>query len=138
MIQNTNSALEDTAATSDFGYITVRDTLTEILRAGAQKMLRAAIQKEVADYMNERTDITDKNGRRLVVRNDECDRIPVQPSSPGDRTSQKLARRNHASPLVRLGSVASRTRLPENPRLQRLPQLSDALSVLVLDNVSNS
>jgi len=64
-----HSALEDTAATSEFGYITVRDTLTEILRAGAQKMLRAAIQKEVADYMNERTDITDKNGRRLVVRN---------------------------------------------------------------------
>ena len=43
--------------------------LSEPLRAGAQKMLRAAIENEVADYINDRTDITDENGRRLIVRN---------------------------------------------------------------------
>lgn len=69
MIQNTSSAVEDTATTSDFGELTPRDVLTEILRAGAQKMLRAAIEKEVADYVNERSAIVGEDGRRLVVRN---------------------------------------------------------------------
>ena len=45
------------------------DVLTDILRAGAQKMLKAAIDQEVSDYINERTDIVDENGHRLVVRN---------------------------------------------------------------------
>ena len=69
MIQNTNSALKDTAASSDFGDLTARDALTEILRTGAQRLLRVAIEKEVADYINERSDIVDEDGRRLVVRN---------------------------------------------------------------------
>jgi putative transposase len=67
--QNTNSAHEDTSSTSDYGEIAARDALTEILRSGAQKMLKAAIEKEVSDYVNERTDIVDENGRQLVVRN---------------------------------------------------------------------
>jgi hypothetical protein len=33
--------------------------LTGILREGAQKMLKAAIEQEVLDYVNERTDIID-------------------------------------------------------------------------------
>jgi hypothetical protein len=69
MVQNINSVIEDTAATSNFGDLTAGDALTAILRAGAQKMLKAAIEKEVVDYVNNRTDITDELGRRLVVRN---------------------------------------------------------------------
>ena len=45
------------------------DVLTDILRAGAQKMLKTAIEQEVSDYVNARTDIVDENGRQLVVRN---------------------------------------------------------------------
>ena len=69
MIQNNNSAVEDTATEKNPGDFIVRDALTEILRTGAQKMLKAAIEKEVSDYVNDRTDIVDENGRRLVVRN---------------------------------------------------------------------
>ena len=43
MTQNSNSAIEGTAATSDFGDLTARDALTDILRKGAQTMLKAAI-----------------------------------------------------------------------------------------------
>jgi putative transposase len=67
--QNTNSVHEDTSSTSDYGELAARDALTEILRAGAQKMLKAAIEQEVSDYVNERTDIVDETGRQLVVRN---------------------------------------------------------------------
>ena len=45
------------------------DALTEILRAGAQKMLAAAIEREVASYVETREELTDDAGRRLVVRN---------------------------------------------------------------------
>lgn len=45
------------------------DTLTGILRVGAQRMLAAAIEQEVADYVDERKDVVDENGRRVVVRN---------------------------------------------------------------------
>ena len=56
-MKSINSVNEDTPAVSDSVDITARDALTEILRAGAQKMLKAAIEKEVSDYVNERTDI---------------------------------------------------------------------------------
>ena len=32
-------------------------------------MLQTAIEQEVSDYVNERTDIVDEDGRQLVVRN---------------------------------------------------------------------
>lgn len=69
MIQHTNSGMEGTAAQLDFDDLTARDVLTEILRTGAQTLLRAAIEKEVADSIKERSDIVDEDGRRLVVRN---------------------------------------------------------------------
>jgi len=69
MAQSTNSTTEDTANTSDFRDLTAGDVLTEILRTGAQKMLRAAIEKEVAEYIGGRSEILDDDGRRLVVRN---------------------------------------------------------------------
>ena len=107
MIQNTNSALEDTAATFDFGNLTARDAFSEILRAGAQKMLRAAIEKEVADYINDRTDITDENGRRLVVRNGSLPEReiltgvgPVAVSQPRVRDKRSGSEREEFTPGI--------------------------------------
>jgi transposase-like protein len=47
----------------------VRDVLSQILREGAQKMLQSAIQKEVDEYLQNRSGIVGEDGRRLVVRN---------------------------------------------------------------------
>jgi len=44
-----------------------RDVMTEILRAGAQKMLAQMIQQEVDDWLAERSSLQDKDGRRQVV-----------------------------------------------------------------------
>ena len=52
MIKSINSVNEDTPAAPNSGDITARDALTEILRTGAQKMLKAAIEQEVSDYVN--------------------------------------------------------------------------------------
>ncbi len=46
-----------------------RDVMTEILRAGAQKMLGEMIQHEVEDWLAERAHLRDEQGHRQVVRN---------------------------------------------------------------------
>jgi transposase-like protein len=43
--------------------------MTEILRAGAQKMLATAIQQEVEEWLAQRAHLRDEAGRRQVVRN---------------------------------------------------------------------
>ena len=43
--------------------------LDELAREGARKMLAAALQAEVAAYIEAHTDQVDENGHRLVVRN---------------------------------------------------------------------
>ena len=47
----------------------IRDALTDMLREGARTMLQAAIEAEVADYVNLHATALDSDGRRLVVRN---------------------------------------------------------------------
>ena len=46
-----------------------RSALDSILREGAQRMLKAAIELEVTEYIEACKDLTDGAGRRLVVRN---------------------------------------------------------------------
>jgi putative transposase len=46
-----------------------RDVMTEILRVGAQKMLTQMIQQEVDDWLADRANLQDEQGRRQVVRN---------------------------------------------------------------------
>jgi len=43
--------------------------LDEIVRDGARQMLAAAMQAEVAGFVDAHADVVDENGRRLVVRN---------------------------------------------------------------------
>ena len=47
----------------------VSDTLTEILRQGAQQMLAAAVEAEVAQWIDQHSHLVDENGHRQVVRN---------------------------------------------------------------------
>jgi putative transposase len=46
-----------------------RESLQEILRQGAQKMLAQAIEAEVVEWIEEHQHLTDERGRRQVVRN---------------------------------------------------------------------
>lgn len=47
----------------------VGPTIDDICREGARRMLAAALEAEVDDYINSLTDEVDETGRRLVVRN---------------------------------------------------------------------
>jgi len=55
-----------------------KDILTEILRQGAQQMLAAAIQNEVAEYIEAHADERDGGGHRLVVRNGHLPERTIQ------------------------------------------------------------
>ena len=57
---------------------TTKDVLTEILRAGAQRMLAVALEAEVEAYVTEFADVRAEDGRRLVVRNGHCASREVQ------------------------------------------------------------
>ena len=46
-----------------------QDALTDLLRTGAQKLLAQAIEAEVADWIDQRQQLTDPHGHRQVVRN---------------------------------------------------------------------
>lgn len=47
----------------------VRDALTELLREGAQRLLRQAVQAELEEFLAVHADSCDAHGRRAVVRN---------------------------------------------------------------------
>jgi transposase-like protein len=62
-----------------------RDILTEILRRGAQQMLAAAVENEVAEYIAAHAGERDADGRRLVVRNGRMSPRDIQtPIGPVD------------------------------------------------------
>lgn len=60
---------ESTSTTIEFPVPSCQDVLTEILRAGAQRMLSQAIAAEVAQWIDCHAHLTDEHGHRQVVRN---------------------------------------------------------------------
>ncbi len=48
--------------------ISITDPLTEVLRAGARRLLAEAVEAEVEAFIAEHADLTDDGGRRRVVR----------------------------------------------------------------------
>ena len=57
---------------------TPKDALSEVLRTGAQRMLTAALEAEVAAYLAEFAEARDEAGHRLVVRNGHCPERKIQ------------------------------------------------------------
>ncbi len=55
-----------------------QDVLTELVRSGAQKMLAAALESEVAEYLAQHAEHRDEAGRRLVVRNGKSPEREIQ------------------------------------------------------------
>jgi len=46
-----------------------RDELSELLRAGAQRIIRQAVEAELRDFLEEHPVARDTQGRRALVRN---------------------------------------------------------------------
>jgi transposase-like protein len=65
-----HTAMSEATTTSvRFPSCSFSDALTPILRAGAQRLLTAAIEAEIQEYVESRSHFVDENGHRQVVRN---------------------------------------------------------------------
>lgn len=60
--------------------------LDELAREGARRMIAAALEAEVDDYLAGFVDEVDKDGRRLVVRNGRAreSRLTIGSANDGD------------------------------------------------------
>ena len=60
---------ESTTESVKFPGLEAKDVMTEILREGAQRMLAQAIREEVEEWIAQRAQLRDGQGRQQVVRN---------------------------------------------------------------------
>ena len=58
--------------------ISIEDPLTEVLRAGARRLLTEAVEAEVSAFIAEHADIVDEAGRRRIVRHGHMPERKVQ------------------------------------------------------------
>jgi transposase-like protein len=110
--------------------------LDEIVRDGARAMLAAALQAEVAAYIDAHADVVDENGHRLVVRNGyhqprevvtAAGAVPVRAPRVNDkRVDAEGGQRRRFSSAI----------LPAWAR--KSPQLAEVLPLLYLHGLSSS
>jgi len=108
-----------------------RDVLTEILRDGARQMLTHAISAEVNEYLGERQDLVDEEGRRVVVRNGYLPERSIQtPVGEIEVKQPRVRDRRAGDEQERFSSKI----LP--PYLRKTKSLEDLLPWLYLKGVS--
>jgi len=109
-----------------------RSLLDEIVREGAQKMLQAAIEAEVQDFIEVHSGKRDEQGRRLVVRNGRLPARQVMTGAGQLEIEQPRVRDNDsdASQRVRF----SPSLIPQYMR--RSPSIEELIPVLYLLGVS--
>jgi transposase-like protein len=112
---------------------TFQDSLTEILRSGARKLIAEAVESEFDCFMAKHEDLIDGEGRRRIVRNGSMPErkiltslgsVPVQVPRSKDRSVGKAARK------IRFTSAI----LP--PYLRKTRTLNELLPWLYLKGVS--
>jgi len=84
-----------------------RDALTELLREGAQRLLRQAVQAELEEFLAVHADKCDEHGRAAVVRNGHLPerevltgigRVPVRVPKVRSRTDEPVVFRSSLVP----------------------------------------
>ncbi|UCC88217.1 MAG: IS256 family transposase [Anaerolineales bacterium] len=106
----------------------VRPSLDELAREGARRMIAAALELEVEEYIQKLHHLRDENGHALVVRNGRAEPRtvslgagPIELQAP--RVNDRRAEHRFTSKI-----------LP--PYMRRSPRLNDALPVLYLRGLS--
>jgi len=112
----------------------IRVTLDELAREGARRMIVAALEAEVADYIERFTEECDEDGRRLVVRNGHARErkvtvgsgtVPIRAPRVNDkRIDEETAGRKRFSSKI----------LPAYAR--RSPKVTEVLPILYLHGLS--
>ena len=109
--------------------------IDQIVREGARRMLAAALQAEVAAYIEQFADVRGEDGRRMVVRNGTAQPRTVLTSAgavevTAPRVNDKRAAAGTGE-RVRFSSAI----LP--PWVRKTPQISEVLPLLYLHGLSS-
>jgi putative transposase len=113
-----------------------RSLLDEIVRNGARKMLAAALQAEVAAYVEQFADQVDERGRRLVVRNGYHHEREVLTAAGAVAVHAPRVNDRRVDPATRVRQRFSSAILPAWAR--KSPQVSEVLPLLYLHGLSTS
>lgn len=111
-----------------------RSPIDEIVREGARRMLAAALQAEVAAYIEQFADELDADGRRLVVRNGYHNERKVMTSSGALAVRAPRVNDRRVDPETGESKRFSSAILPAWCR--RSPQISEVLPLLYLHGLS--
>lgn len=106
----------------------VVQTLDELARAGARRMIGAALELEVEEYIQQMSKLRDEDGHALVVRNGKGQERTVTMGAGAVKI--QAPRVNDKRPEQRFTSRI----LP--PYMRRSPRLEEALPVLYLRGLS--
>jgi putative transposase len=111
-----------------------RSPIDEIVREGARRMLAAALQAEVAAYIEQFADELDADGLRLVVRNGYHNEREVMTSSGAVAVRAPRVNDRRVDPETGESKRFSSAILPAWCR--RSPQISEVLPLLYLHGLS--
>ena len=123
-LETAGNAVRDDVPTLDL------DTLA---REGARRMLMAAMEEEVVQYLDTHADARDENGRRQVVRNGHARSRTV---TCGAGTMQVRAPRVNDRRVDENGARQRFTSRILPPYMRRSPKVAEVLPVLYLRGLS--
>ena len=113
----------------DFGRESTKDVLTDVLRNGAQKLLLAAVEEELENFLKEYASLRLSDGRLAVVRNGYLPARTIQ-TGIGDIEVQVPKVRDRSGSCAKFNSAL----LP--PYLKRTKSVEDLLPWLYLKGIS--
>ncbi len=106
-----------------------RSFLEEIIREGARKLLQAAIEKEVAEYIEGLRNMTDAGGRKMVVRNGFIPERSILTGIGPIQVKQPRVRDRREKKEAFTSSILPRY-------LRRVPSLDNLIPTLYLKGIS--
>ena len=127
VVHDSGSSNEDAGAS--------RSLLDEIVRDGARQMLAAALQAEVAAYVDQFSDQVDERGRRLVVRNGHHHQRDVLTAAGAVSVRAPRVNDRRVDPDTHERQRFSSAILPAWAR--KSPQMTEVLPLLYLHGLSS-
>ena len=127
----------DTGAGDNLRAVEAADvpTLDAVAREGARRMLEAALQAEVARYVEAHEEARDADGRRLVVRNGHAQARTV---TCGAGTLEVRAPRVNDRQVDEDGERRRFTSRILPPYMHRSPNVAEVLPILYLRGLSTA
>jgi len=106
-----------------------KSILEEIIREGARKMLQAAIEQEVAEYISSLSDKKDERGRYLIVRNGFLPERSILTGIGPIIVKQPRVRDKRENKQIFTSSILPRY-------MRRIPSIDNLIPVLYLKGIS--